>query len=355
MDSFKLLSKPIEIWVPVIKAKLIFSLSESVQLPKLHYFFLASIYNYNADIDLLVDVTNLSEQVVRQEFHEMYKQKLLILNDSGSYVLSDLACRLLRYVDNIKKMNEQDITLLFNLVTRDIKILDEEPDDKPYGAVAEKVAFANEIDCMELSEIKDILLNSYPFLGGDEEEIDDFFENLVIRSQKTNKWKKMYITALPLLPSKAQPEEFNVRCFVKQKEFRSYDSFFEENEDIIFKMEEIADFNPALLSDEGKSLLDRSKLYRQKREEPIVMYYNPVAGYVEQGKFKSEFFPKNQKHAFDIQQFSEFDSDDEVFEKELEKLDTNDFDIVSKSELIIPFTAALSVACITETWENDEK
>jgi len=26
-------------------------------------------------------------------------------------------------------MNEQDITLLFNLVTRDIKILDEEPDD----------------------------------------------------------------------------------------------------------------------------------------------------------------------------------------------------------------------------------
>ena len=73
-------------------------------------------------------------------------------------------------------MNQQDITLLFNLVTRDIKILDEEPDDKPYGAVAEKVAFANEIDCMELSEIKDILLyeiNDLKYIK------TDFYEDLM--------------------------------------------------------------------------------------------------------------------------------------------------------------------------------
>lgn len=358
MDNLFKLPAPLEIWVPIKNTEFTFSLKESSQLPKLQRFLLTAISDYSADADMIIDATRLTKTVIIQELNEMYKEKLLESDDNGNYQLTDLSRRLLSYIRLTEKMNETNAVFSFNLVTGNIQTgIDTELNDNPDGVTANRTVSVFEIDCFEPAEIKDVLIEAFPFLaedGGSDEEIDDFLENIVITSshEKVNKWKKMYITHLPLAVSPAQKQELNVRCYVVKKMYRAYDSFFEDKQSLLSEIKDIYEYDPLLLREKGVELLTRWDEYTRIKNNVICLYGNPIDGSV-CGSFVQ---PEDHSRgiAFDISLFSAVSADNCAFADALSGCDSAGFELREIGSENIPYVSSIPVQCLADKIEEGE-
>lgn len=350
MDNLFKLVNPLEIWIPVNITYFHFSLKETAQLPKLQLFLLSAIADYNAETDVIVDATQLSKNLIEQELHDMYKQKLLEFNAEGHYQLTQLSYRLLHYDILISQMNELNSPFTFNYVTGDIKAgMNPELKEKPEGIVANKVVSIFEIDCIEPQEIKNPLLIAFPFLYDDEDDVvDDFLDNIVIEAnhEKDNKWKRMYITHLPISASTAQQDELKIRCYMNQMRYKVYDSFFENHVSILKMIRDISMFDATLLNSKALDLLQRWDLYSCAKEKTENFYINPINGAVFDGEFSA--INSTKSVVFDVQDFEMPDMDEAIISEKIKSYDTNGFLLKKISDEVIPYISALPVACLVD-------
>ena len=347
MNNLYELNTPLELWVPIKTTKFIFSLKESAQLPKLQLFLLSSIEKYDADSAALEDATLLSPNVIQQEMHTMYKQKLLQINQDQEYELTDLSRRLLQYGELIEKINESENLFTFNFVTGDLQVTkDDNFYDKPNGVIANKVVSEFEISCIEPLDIKEVLQQGFSFLNPKNVDLDDFLENVVIEPvfDKSDKWSVMYITHLPLDVVSDEEGFVYIKNYVVQREYHVYDQFFETNSSIMTLLEKINDFDTGLLSDKGTAIMVRWTEYQKEKKNIIQLYENPIDKSVHTGCFSQK--TKFKKIVADMEQYESVSIDEEPFECELKNVPTNGFSLKLVSEKKISYISSLPVRCI---------
>ena len=295
MNNCVTLRKPLELWIPYFVAQFKLSLAESAQLSPLHLFFLSAISQNNASENDLIDATKLSPIVIKQEMQQMCQQKLLDIKDEDSYILTELSNRLLHYQDLTIQMDHMNIPFMLNCVTGEISVANQSAlMDIPEGVTANKIYSRSQLAWIEPIEIKDALLVAFPFLCDEKEEyVNDFLDSLIIevvyqQNENPLKWRKMYVTELPLYPYELLTDSLQTDSFQNLKmcmyfhklEYRIYDEFFENNVEIIRHLQELQSFDDLLLSEKANEILDRWTAYLQKRNHAVILYVDPISGLV---------------------------------------------------------------------------
>lgn len=358
MDEEKIIPNPLEIWCPVSIAGLSFSLKESLHLSKLHFFLLLAIANEHATVDEIVDVTQLSKNVITQELHEMYKQKLLNIqmDDKENYCLTELSKKLLHYDELISKMNSTPVTFAFDLVTG---ILDESSTldlyEKANGITANKMVSALEMDCIDPVDIRDTLCTTYPNLGDENEsELLDFLDNLVIESkrEKKIKWKKRYISYLPNKPLSQDTDKITFVTYVIQYRCRAFESYFEDNISILQSLERIKNFDSDMLNKKAVDILEKWFNYQETKKETVDFYYDPVLDEYTDGRKPSGTIPK--KVAFTIEKTMFSVPDEVAIDKRIEKIKINDFNVTLKNKEIVQYEISIPTSWLRESIEEEE-
>lgn len=354
MDNIYKLDKPLELFVPVIKAAFTVSLKESVQLPKLQEFILSAINKYQADISTLVDATLLPENVIRIELNDMYKQKLLSIDDDTNYKLTDLSERLIRYRELVEQMNSQNSLFLFNLVTGEIvSESTSESFDEPSGIKANSVISPFQISSINAPEIKEQLCSVYSISENDE-LIDDYLENIVMESRMVSRaWIKMYITHLPENEDTyPQKEHVFIKSYMLQREYGVYDDYMEKNKELLNTLQIVRDSNEELLSQKGIELLDTYNCYMQQKKIIIRIYGNPVSRAVYEGEWKP-VSDVEKKYVSDISDFDSVSVDNDSFEKKLTEYNYINFPLKQLSEKKTAFISTLPICCIVCKTEEE--
>ena len=354
-DNMFRLPSPLELWAPMKVVKFNFSLNEAVQLPKLQMFLLSAILKYKADVNALVDATNFSKNVIEQELHNMYVQKLLKQEQEQSYTLTELSLRLLEYDRLIQQMNSSDEVFLFNLITGAVSNYSENAvTDKPDGITANKAVSVSEINLLEAIDLKDIFLQAFPFLQNIESELEELLDNIVIEASfvKSEKWQKIYITHFPADFSKTDKHErcINIKNYAVQRQYQVFDDYFETNMTQMNKIKDVYEFDPSLLTPHGIDLLKKCANYFTQKNNILNLYEDPVSSTVKQGAFSAgkDMLPCS----FDLRQL--ISADNEAFDRVIAQLPSSEFEIKVISEKIIPYVSRLPIKFISDKTGGDE-
>ena len=354
MDDLYNLDKPLELFVPVVKVAFTVSLKESVQLPKLQEFILSAIHKYQADISTLVDATMLPENVIRIELNDMYKQKLLSIDDDTNYNLTDLSKRLIRYVELVDQMNSQSSLFLFNLVTGEIvSESTAESFDEPSGIKANSVISLFQISSVNAPELKKQFCTVYS-LPENDELIDDYLENIVIESRMVSRaWIKMYITHLPENEDAAPQKDYVfIKSYMLQREYGVYDDYLEKNHELLNALQIIRDRSEELLSEKGLELTERYNCYKLQKKKIIRIYGNPVSRAVYEGEWKP-VSDVGKKYIVDIADFDSVSIGNDAFDEKLKEYNNIDFSLKQLSEKKTAFISTLPISCIVYKTEEE--
>ena len=348
MDNLSKLETPLEIWIPVNITHFQFSLKESAQISKLNLFFLSALAEHHATVEEIEDATQLSVYVIRQELQSMYQQKLLKLNEDDTYQLTELSEALLHYQNLLSAVNAQNTAFLFNFVTGEIDLTEKfRLYEKPNGITAKKTVSLFEIDCIEPFEIKDLLLEAYPFLKEEEEELlNDFLENMVIEAvhEKNDAFLKKYITHLPVRTEEETEQNLKMISYVYQLEYQPYDAYLEENASVMQKIQEINLFDSAFLTEKAKSLLNRVESYQQAKKQTFYVYVNPVTMQAEEGIFEGSYSPK--KAVFDLNQYSLETPYEEIASEFLKEHSVTTFELQKVNDTKVFYSTAIPMEYI---------
>lgn len=352
MSNLFKLSDPLEIWIPVKSFNFVFSLKESMSLSDFQTFILCGIQEYNAGSEQLVEATGLAKSVIDQELHDMCTRKLLEINEDGIYRLSELSKHLLDYGNTVRQMNESKKMFLVDLVTGDIsQNTDDQTADKPEGVAAFGKAAEYEISCIEPSDIKEVLINAFQFLA-ETDNCEDFLDSIVMEPvvSKAQKWKRMYLTHLPLGEYTPGENEqcISIRGLLWKRTYRKYNPFFEDNSNIMIKLCEINSFDDTLISERGKALIDEWNTY--KAEKNITLYTDPITGTVDTS---APIETPVKKYAVDLIKFSQFSCQNELFEQSLAEsgIGSNEVKVVSPDEPVYYYSCVPSIY-LSETKED---
>ena len=348
MNNLSKLETPLEIWIPVNITHFQFSLKESAKISKLNLFFLSALAEHHATVEEIEDATQLSVHVIRQELQSMYQQKLLKLNEDDTYQLTELSESLLRYQNLLSSINAQSTAFLFNYVTGEIDLLKKfQWYEKTNGITAKKIVSLFEIDCIEPLEIKELLLEAYPFLKEEEELLlNDFLENMVITAvhEKNDVFLKKYITHLPARAEEESEQSLKIISYLYQLEYQPYDAYLEENASVTQKIQEINLFDSALLTEKAKSLLNLVESYQQAKKNTIYVYVNPVTMQAEEGIFEGSCNPK--KAVFDLSQYSLETPYEEIASEFLKEHSVTPFELQKVNDTKVSYSTAIPVEYI---------
>lgn len=332
MDRILKLEQPLELWIPIKKAKFKFSLKESVQLPALKMFLLLAIRNYNTGVEELVDSTMLSEQAIKQELQELYKQKLLSFDTDEKYILTGLSKRLLLFQEVVARLNSTDVTFAFNTLNGKAEKEDNDTYDQPRGVRANPWLSTFELTYIEPTQIKDTMLNAFPFIKEELDDTDNFLDSIIIEPEfedkrsKYDSWKPMYISNIPFDIDKRQDDVIPVRYSLIQRKYRVYDEYFETNDVRTRELENICRFDKSFISDEGNQKLSEFKKYCEKRAEVRTIVINPVDSSIcGDGAWNTE--SKVKRFAFDLDEFSQFLCDNVKIDSEISKTMSSKYQI----------------------------
>ena len=348
MEELYQLAEPIEVFVPVIRSVFTFSLKESVQMPKLQEFILSAIDKYRSDMIGLADATRLPQNVIEIELNEMYRQKLLCLDNDHHYQLTDLSGRLLRYKALVDRMNGQSTVFVLNLVTGEIRPESEvKCFEKPEGLAANSVISPFQISGVYAPDIKQQLCGAFN-LDMNDDLTDELLENIVIESQMTDHlWVRMSITHLSADENSACSKDcVLINNYMIQREYAPFDEYFENHQTLMEAVQLIQNKGEDLLNAKGLELFDRWKKYQQQKNTRISLYENPVNRTVYTGVWQSSA-DVVRKIMVDMNQFYTITSaDDEAFEKKLAELQDIAFPLKMISQKKTSYISAVPACCM---------
>lgn len=272
------LDPPWELWVPVKIASFSFSLKESVQLSNLDHFMLSAILEHNTSEDDIADATMLAPLSIRTELHSLYAQKLLEMDPNGKYILTEQSKLLLTFGKMVDKLNKVAAEFSFNTLSGKLKLYDESLSDKePTGTKAIKHLSELELACVDPIDIKDVLLEAFPFISEYDIDTDHFLDSLVIepRFEKGEKWTPMYLMGLSPCTNNIG-KGIIAKGYTIQKKCRAYNKNFEDFKPYLEHLKAVSDFNSTLLSETGIEMLSRYEEYNELRKKYTIINIDPI-------------------------------------------------------------------------------
>lgn len=274
------LDPPRELWVPVKIASFSFSLKESVQLSKLSHFMLSAILEHNANEADIADATNLAPLSIRTELHSLYTQKLLERDPDGKYILTEQSKLLLTYGKLVDELNKITTEFYFNTLSGKLKLYDGSlRDDEPTGAKAMKRLSELELACVDPVDIKDVLLEAFPFISEYNIDADHFLDSIVIEPcfEKGDKWAPMYLTGLSACKNNGRVGKgITANGYIVQKRCRAYYKNFEVYKPQLEHLKAVSDFDSRLLSEAGIEMLSRYEEYNELKKKIYIININPI-------------------------------------------------------------------------------